>query len=384
MKRSRWLVLAALTAALAALAATTAASAARAPYAASTTAAPSCSQVVIGLMAPITGPAATIGKEIRDWVRYSVTRNSKALGLKVRLIETDTQLDPAQASTRATQLNSNTSVLFVVGPAGSQEVIAADPIFSRTRMPFVSGSATATQLTNGSIPTFSRVVPNDSVQGPTTARFIVGDLKAKKIVIIDDQTAYSVPLANSVQANTRANNVEVQRESVNQQQTDFSGLVTSIGDDVDVVYLPWQIAANGQLFAQQMKEQGKQATIIGSDGLYSGDFTAEGAFVFSFAPDIRGVPSSRAIVRGFERAYNTEWGTFGPPFYLVAEVGLRAIKAACADGKVTRAEVARAVRKVRIQRSILGTLAAFGPKGDPLPAKFYRFQIKDGKPVLVG
>ena len=46
------------------------------------------------------------------------------------------------------------------------------------------------------------------------------------------------------------NHVSVQRESVNQKVTDFSSIVTSIPSDTNVVFLPWQVAANGQLFAQ--------------------------------------------------------------------------------------------------------------------------------------
>ena len=74
------------------------------------------------------------------------------------------------------------------------------------------------------------------------------------------------------------------RNSVNQKVTDFSALVSKIGDEIDVVYLPWQIAANGQIFGQQMKEQGKKAVIFGSDGLDSGDFKIQGAYISAFAP----------------------------------------------------------------------------------------------------
>ncbi len=380
MKKSRWSVVALVTVVLATLAATTTASAARVPYASTAASAASCTAPQIGLIAPITGPAASIGKEIRDWTRYSVSSIGKSLGLKAKLVETDNQLDPAQASKRATQLNSNSAVLGVVGPADSQSVLASAPIFKKTKMPYLSGSATRTTLTDGSIPTFSRVIPNDGVQGPTTARFIRTKLNAKKVVIIDDQTAYSVPLANSVQSNLKANNIAVDRQSVNQTQTDFSALVATVGDDVDVLYLPWQIAANGQLFAQQMKEQGKKATIIGSDGLFSGDFTSEGAYVFSFAPDIRGIPADKAIIKGFTKAYpNTNWGTFGPPAYLSAQVLLMAIDKACADGKVSRAEVAREVRKVRIPNSILGEPARLRPEGRSASGEVLRFPDQEGQ-----
>ena len=373
----------AMAAALAAVAATSA-GAARAPYASHAANAASCKSPTIAIMAPITGPVAFLGTEQRDWAKFSVSEYNRRNGTKFRLIEGDTQLDPAQASTVSQQLASNTNVLGIVGPAGSQEVIASAPNFKKVGMAYVSGSATRTTLTDGSNPGFFRVIPNDGVQGPTTARFIRDKLKAKKVFIIDDQTAYSIPLADSVQANLTANNIAVERESVAQSVTDFSALVSKISSDTDVVYLPWQVAANGTLLGQQMKEQGKKGVIVGSDGLFApGEFAVEGSYVFAFAPDIRGIPADKAIVAAYDKKYGKDWGTFGPPTYLAAQVLMTAIRAACLDGKVTRAEVRARVRKVTINPSILGSRLAFGPTGDPLPAKFYAFQIKGGKYTLV-
>ncbi|MBA2462497.1 MAG: branched-chain amino acid ABC transporter substrate-binding protein, partial [Actinobacteria bacterium] len=248
-----------------------------------TAAAPSasCSNASIGFMGPITGDVAFIGKEQLGFAKYAIR---KLGGGKIKLIEGDTQLDPAQASTVGARFHANQAILAVVGPAGSQEVLAVAPIFKKTEpMPFISGSATATSLTKGSIPTFRRVVPNDSVQSPTIAKYIRQILKAKKVFIVDDQTSYSRPLAAGVQANLRAGGVKVTRQSVNQKVTDFSALVSKISDDTDVVFLPWQVAANGQIFGQQMKEQGKTAIIFGSDGLDSGDFKIAGSYVSAFA-----------------------------------------------------------------------------------------------------
>jgi len=201
-----------------------------------------CDSPKIGFQGPITGDAAFIGKEQLGFAQYAI---KKLGGGKIKLSQQDTQLDPAQASTTGTKLHADASVLAVVGPAGSQEVLAVAPIYKKAdRLPFISGSATRTSLTNGSIPNFFRVVPNDSIQAPTTAKYIRQILKAKSVFIVDDQTAYSKPLANGVQANLKAAGIKVTRNSVNQKVTDFSSLVSKIGDDVDVVYLPWQIAAN--------------------------------------------------------------------------------------------------------------------------------------------
>jgi branched-chain amino acid transport system substrate-binding protein len=218
---------------------------------AASTAAPSrCERPRIGFLGPLTGSAAFIGKEQLGFARYAARRLG---GGKVRIVEADTQLDPARARNAARTLHARPDVLAVVGPATSREVLAVARVLnSRNRLPFVSASALATSLTNGSIPNFFRVVPNDSVQAPTTAKYINQVLKAKEVFIVDDQTAYSRPLANGVQANLKAAGVKVTRNSVNQKVTDFSSLVSKIGDGVKVVYLPWQIAANGQIFGQEL------------------------------------------------------------------------------------------------------------------------------------
>jgi len=338
-----------------------------------------CDNAKIGFMGPITGDAAFIGKEQLGFAKYAIRKLGKG---NVSLVEGDTQLDPAQASTVGARFQSNKDILAVVGPAGSQEVLAVAPIFKKSAaMPFVSGSATATTLTNGSIPTFSRVVPNDSVQSPTIARYIRQVLKSKSVFIVDDQTSYSRPLANGVQANLRAGGVKVSRQSVGQKVTDFSALVSKIGDDVTVVFLPWQIAANGQIFGQQMKEQGKKAIIFGSDGLDSGDFKIVGSYVSAFAPDIRGIAGNAAFIRGYGAKFVSN---FGPPTYVATQAAILAIQKACADGDATRAEVQRHLKATNIPKIVLGGGLRFTAKGDVRGAKFYIFKLgAGGKKTLV-
>jgi branched-chain amino acid transport system substrate-binding protein len=339
-----------------------------------------CDSPTIGFMGPITGDAAFIGKEQLSFAQYAIKKLAKG---EIKLTQGDTQLDPAQASTVGAKFQADANMLAVVGPAGSQEVLAVAPIFKKAqRMPFISGSATRTSLTNGSIPSFFRVVPNDSVQAPSTAKFIRSNLKAKSVFIVDDQTAYSKPLANGVQANLKAGGVKVTRNSVNQKVTDFSSLVSKVGDDVDVVYLPWQIAANGQIFGQQMKEQGKSAVIFGSDGLDSGDFKIEGAYISAFAPDIRGIAGNAAFVRAYGKKFVSN---FGPPIYVATNAAIVAIQKSCADGEATRAEVLKNLHATSLPKTVLGAPLKFTAKGDVKGSKFYIFKIgAGGKKTLVG
>ena len=340
----------------------------------------------IGVMGPFTGDAASIGQEQLNWAKFAVDRYNDENDTNFELVEGDTQLDPAQASTVAQQFASNEAILAVVGPAGSQEVEAIGPVYARENLAMVSPSATKTSLTEGGqYPTFFRVVPNDDTQGPAVAKHMLEELDADNVLIVDDQTSYSTGLAESVAKALQEGDAEVSRQSVSQDQTDFSALVSAVGDDVDVVFLPWQIAANGKLFAQQLEEQGEDATVFGSDGLFSPtDFDVDGALVSSFAPDVRGVESSKDVVQDYVEAYDDEFGTFGPPTYAAANVAMEAISAACEDGAPTREAVLEQVRDTDLSESVLGFPIRFDDNGDVEGAEFYIFEIDGGEYRLAG
>jgi branched-chain amino acid transport system substrate-binding protein len=344
-----------------------------------------CTSGQIGFMGPLTGAVAFLGHEQGTWAKYAVDNFNAANGTHFRILQGDTQLNPKLALTVGTKFTANKSLLATVGPAGSQEVIAVGKLFARKGLPAISSSATNVVLVDGRYPTFSRVVGNDTVQGTTDANFMIKKLNAKKVVIVDDQEAYSTGLAAQATKVLRAAGVKVQRESVNQKVTDFSSLVTKVPDDTTVVFLPWQVAANGQLFAEQMKEQGKAAKIFGSDGLDSGDFTISGAYVSSFARDIHGLPGTAKVISGYNKKYGTKWSTFGPPAYVAAQVIATAYKAACANGSASRAELLKQIHATHIPQSILGLPISFDKHGELKGAKFYVSQIQsDGKHKLVG
>jgi branched-chain amino acid transport system substrate-binding protein len=228
-----------------------------------------------------------------------------------------------------------------------------------------------------------RTVPTDDDQGPTTANFLVAQ-GAQKVFIVDDQSSYSTGLAASVKENLEAANVEVISDSVAQDITDFSALVSTVPDDTDFVYLPWQVAANGQIFSNQMQEQSKTATIFGSDGMDSDDFTTSGSFIAAFAPDIAAIPGSVSILDGFLAEY-PDTNTFGPPVYAAARVILEAIARVCEAGEVPdRANVQTEVRATDQADSILGSPISFTADGDLAEGAFFIFQIQDdGTKTLV-
>jgi branched-chain amino acid transport system substrate-binding protein len=340
----------------------------------------------IGIMGPFTGDVAAIGQEQLNWAKFAVDQFNAERGTTFSLVEGDTQLDPAQAATVAPQFVSNSDILAVVGPAGSQEVEAVGSIYGNANIAFISPSATATNLTED-FETFFRVVPTDADQGPTDAAYMSDELGAQNVLIIDDQTSYSTGLADSTTAALEEAGVTVSRESVSQDQTDFSALASSVADDTDVVFLPWQVAANAQLFGNQLAEQGKEAVIFGSDGLFSpDDFSIAGSYVSSFAPDITGLddPAIQELVAAFEEEYG-DFGTFGPPTYAAATVVMEAATAVCEGGEEpTREAILEQMPDTDLSDSILGQPISFTENGDIEDATFFIFQVaEDGSYELV-
>jgi branched-chain amino acid transport system substrate-binding protein len=335
----------------------------------------------VGMMTVLTGAAGPQGREQLHWAQLATDRFNKQNKTQIKLVEGDTQLDPAQASTVAQQFASDNGIVGVVGPESDGTVDAAGPILGGRRgMAMVSQSATSVRLTNGKYKTFYRVIAPDSVQGKDDAAYMTDKLKVKKVFVIDDQTAYSTGIADDVVKRLKAAGVAVKTDSVSSKSTEFSSLVSKIAPDTDVVFLPWMLAANAQLFGKQMQEQGKKATIFGSDGVFSPqDFKINGSYLSSFSPDLTAQPKYAGLVKEFERRYG-QFGAFGVPTYVAAQVVLEAVKSVCDAGKTPDAKsVADAVRKTNIPTSILGQPVAFEPNGELKNAKFYIYTIKNGK-----
>ena len=383
VRRIGWVAIAAFAAVLAIV------SAAAARPSAQAAAGASCTKgVSIGMQAPITGPAGSIGADQLHWAQFYFTQWNKKSKIKIHLVQEDTQLDPSKASTTAQALASNGSVMGVIGPAGSDEVQAVAPIFKKAGLAFASGSATRVSLTSGAWKGyFFRDVPNDGVQGPTVSAYMMSKLgvsSGSKVMVVDDQESYSTGLADIVQQSLSGKGVTVDRESVSQKSTDFSSLIAKVDSSTKVVFLPFQLASEAQLFAQQLQAQGKSAAVFGSDGDFdSSKFTQNGSYISFFAPDVTTIAADAAIVTAFHKQFPGATSPFGAPNYVLAQMYATAITTACKDGKISRAEVRKDIFKVSLASTILGGQMKLTANGDVAGAKFHIFKIENGKYVTI-
>jgi branched-chain amino acid transport system substrate-binding protein len=344
-----------------------------------------CTNVSLGVLAPLTGGAAFLGQEQLSWVRFAVSKFNRQNRTRFKVVQGDSQLSASLARTVGRRFVSNRKIMAVIGGSTSQSVISSAGLFERVGLVSISGSATRVDLTSGQFSTFFRVVPHDGIQGPNIIRFITGNLRADRVVVVDSQDDYSVPLSQAVARGLQQANVNVSRESVAADETDFSSIVANVPNDADVVVFATQTASAAHTLSEQLREQGKRAVVFGTDGAYSpSQYKPRNGYVSSFANDLRFLASARSIVREYNRfSRNREFGTFGPPSYMAAWVAMTGINRACRDGRATRSEVTSQVRRASVP-SILGGQVRFTRRGDVRGAKFYIFRVQNGNYSLVG
>jgi branched-chain amino acid transport system substrate-binding protein len=341
-----------------------------------------CTNVSLGFLGPLTGPAGFLGQEQISCLRFGVQKFNKEKKTQFQVAEGDTQLKAPVALTVGRKFASDSKILAVIGGSESQAVRVTGNLFEKASLANISGSATAIDLTKGHpYRSFYRVVPNDGVQGPDIVSFVATNLRARNVVVIDSQDDYSLPLASAITRGLKGKRVTVSRESVSADDTDFSSVVANVGSNVNVVVFATQVATAANTLSNQLREQGKKAIVFGTDGAYSpSQFKPRSGYVSVFAPDLHFDPKAAKIVGEYRKFVSKDTsGAFGPATYQAGWVAMTAIRKACADGKVTRAEVTRTVR-TSTTPSIIGSPIQFDAKGDLKGGgEFVIYRITSGK-----
>src|SRR5258705_8130855 len=206
-------------------------------------AAPAGVTVKIAHAGPLTGSIAHLGKDDENGVALAVAQlNSQKISIDGKAVtfsmqSEDDQADPKTGATVAQKL-VDAKVAAVIGHLNSGVSIPASELYNKAGIPMISGSATNPTLTERGLKTVFRTVGRDDQQGPAIAAYIANELKAKKVAIIDDKTAYGEGLANEVEKTLKGAKVTiVGRERTNDKETDFKSILTKIkAKNPDVVF----------------------------------------------------------------------------------------------------------------------------------------------------
>jgi branched-chain amino acid transport system substrate-binding protein len=140
----------------------------------------------IGVLAPVTGPLATPGKDMVDGLRlYWEQANYTAGGRKIELLVADTTCNPDQALTQARRLIHQEKVQFLVGPLCGHEGPAVAQVSKETGVPLVMDAAGADVVTKWDrTPTVVRTAVSASQIGHPWGEYMYKELGLRNVTFI--------------------------------------------------------------------------------------------------------------------------------------------------------------------------------------------------------
>jgi len=121
------------------------------------------------------------------------------------ILTEDDGADPKQGTAVAQKL-ADAKVAGVVGHLNSGVTIPASKVYNDAGIPMISGSATATDLTDKGFPVVFRTVGRDDQQGPAIASYLASQTKPKVVAVIDDGLDITHP---DLLANVWTNSAEI-------------------------------------------------------------------------------------------------------------------------------------------------------------------------------
>ncbi|MDH0023016.1 MULTISPECIES: branched-chain amino acid ABC transporter substrate-binding protein [Pseudomonas] len=344
------------------------------------------SEVVrIGFAGPLTGPSAHQGQDVEHGIQIAVEEANQQqlkIGDKVarfKLVSEDDVADP-RTGTAVAQRLVDSKVAVVIGHYNSGTSIPASKIYAAAGIPQISPSATNPTLTRQGIPSVFRTVNDDATLGRYAGNYLVSQLKAQRIAIFDDRTAYGQGLADEVTKAVKAagGNVVV-REYTNDKSTDFNAILTTAkaqkADAVFFAALDYQAAP----MAKQMKNLGMKARFMNIGNLPNDSFrqmagsAAEGTYAWNYGTPLQDMPKGAAFEQKLKDKFGVGVVQSSPAAYDATWAAINAmVKAGSDDPKVYLP-----VLKNQSYEGVTGTIA-FDDQGNLKNPAATVFQFADG------
>lgn len=255
-------------------------------------------EIAIGAFFSLSGSDSTFGSDSKEGIDLAVDEVNAAGGIKgkkVRVIFEDDKSTTQEASQKVRQLIDRDKVVAVLGEVASSRSLAGGLVANTSKVPMVTPSSTALEVTQGREWVF-RTCFTDDQQGQVAARFVKNDLKKSKVgIFYAAQDTYSSGLAKSFRDEAKKLGLEVVVDKGYQKgETNYRTYLQELkAAGPEIIFVP-NYYNEMVLIARQAKEAGiPGSSFLGGDGWDSSNLVEgagtelEGAyFTNHYAPDV--------------------------------------------------------------------------------------------------
>ncbi|MGO4808663.1 branched-chain amino acid ABC transporter substrate-binding protein [Cupriavidus sp. 2MCAB6] len=342
--------------------------------------------VKIGFVAPLTGSVARVGKDLQYGAQLALdeenARSPTVGGAPVKFVldVQDDQADPRVAMQVAQKLDDD-GVVGVIGHYNSGCSIPASAVYHQASIAMITPGSTNPQLTKQGFRNVFRTMGHDGVGGVVAGRFVVEQVKARRIGIIDDSTAFGQGLADAFERGVKeAKGSIVRREFTSDKAVDFRPILTTLkGRNVDVIFFGG-LDAQGAMVVKQMRSLGMQAQLFGAGALKSNAFlqiagtAGEGTQDLEPGPALDKLPAAQEFGKRYKARFNQDVELYAPFAY---DAALAMIKAIHDANSLDRKKIVDSLAKVTVT-GVTGKIA-FDPYGDLIKPPYTLFEVRQGQ-----
>ncbi len=344
-------------------------------------------EVVIGVIAPLTGGKADQGMQFKEAAELAVAElNARGgiLGRQVRLRILDDQGRPNEAAAAAQKLVATPGVVAVIGPSSTASASAALPILEKAHLPTISPSASTHWLVTDNECFYLMTLPA-AKYAPRVPETAVQEFGARDLAVIHVKDDWGEATTALVDGWAEENGVPVVAEASYTQGARFfkAQLTALLAREPDALVLNTHYV-EGALITRQARDLGydrpivAQGTVVYPQFLELAGDAAEGTVSWvSFLPNLD-IPSVRGAVEKFRAAIDKD-----PLQYHVNTYDAVHILAAAFEAVGNTENLAAVCEAVSRTRGFPGVVGEFSYGEDRLPVKeLFWVVARDGRWVL--
>lgn len=340
--------------------------------------------IKIGASFALTGDVAIYGKAANNGAKLAIKEynaNGGVLGKQIEYIVEDNKGDQIESTNAFQKLVDREKIVAFMGSDISSTTEAIAQLAAEINMPMITPTGTKFEITSAGSNVF-RGCYVDPYQGRIIADFAATELGGKTAAILmDNGSDYSKGIAENFQATFEGHGGEIVNiESYTDQDKDYMPLLLNIKANNPDIILIADYYGPVSLMAQQIKETGIDAILVGPDGwdgvveqIEHDPSVLEGAFFINhFAPDID-EPAVQSFIKSYEAEYNEVPNSFAALGYDSAKILIDAM----VEAGTTDADDIIAKMQATNLNGATGNIT-FGPDRNPVKSVVI-IEIKDGK-----
>ena len=342
--------------------------------------------VKIGVAAPLSGAAATYGKETRAGAELAAEEiNAKGGilgGRKIELVFEDDKGTPQGGVAAVQKLISVNRAKAITGGTNSS-VVLAETAITKNKVLHVNAAAQAYAITDPGSPWLFQVNNTVSANSHAFNDYIVNVVKPKTVAYMGENTEFNKTVLEELRKSLKAAGIELVNVSTYDSDTnDFTSILTKIKSlNPDVLYVADAYPARAAQLWKQVRQMGgfkkelmspgvvTGGMIAPSDGAMNGVITGE-----IYMPTLEG-DANKAFVEAYKKKNGVEPGKGPLVSYEAVKVIAAGMDKAGSDSDYDKISAAIRSTPLATPRGEL----KFGDKNRASAPFFFIQQVKNGE-----